>query len=217
MELLASKICHDLVSPVSAINNGVELIEDIGGSVIEEAMKLISDSGIKASRKLRLFRLAYGRAGSESNLGVKDVRQVVEQYLTDTKTSIVWPDEFPDLSMVDARGFLKILLNLIILGEEALAYGGTIRLQGLPATEEVKGGCRVECLGRNASLTLQLQEALEGSMAVEESSPRSIQAYVTGRFAEQFCFKLSHDHSIPDRLDLALTLPLSCMQDVKVS
>lgn len=215
MELLASKICHDLVSPVSAINNGVELIEDIGGSVMEEAMKLISDSGVKASRRLRLFRLAYGRAGSESNLGVKDVRQVVEQYLTDTKISIVWPDTFPDSSSAETKGFLKTLLNLIILGEEALAYGGALTLRDLPATEEIRGGCRVECVGRNASLNLSLQEALEGTTPVEELSPRSIQAYVSGRFAEQFCFKLSHDHSIPDRLDLLLTLP--CMPDVKVS
>lgn len=59
LELLASKICHDLVSPVSAINNGVELIEDIGGSVVDEAMKLIGDSATNASRRLRLFRIAY--------------------------------------------------------------------------------------------------------------------------------------------------------------
>ena len=79
LELLSSKICHDLVSPVSAINNGVELIDDIGGSVVDEAMKLIGDSAALASRRLRLFRMAYGRAGSDENLGIKDVKQVAKE------------------------------------------------------------------------------------------------------------------------------------------
>jgi histidine phosphotransferase ChpT len=218
MELLASKLCHDLVSPVSAINNGVELIQDIGGSVIDEAMKLISDSGTKASRRLRLYRLAYGRAGSETNLGVKDVRQVAEQYLMDTKISLVWDESFPDPALGERRGFLKILLNLIVLGEESLAYGGIITLHGTK-TEDGKIGARLEVVGRNASLNLKIQEALEGSVPIEELSPRSIQAYITGRFAEEHSFKLSHDHSIPDRLDLLLTPAeeSSCMQGIKIS
>src|ERR1700691_6194195 len=92
LELLASKLCHDLVSPVSAINNGVELIEDIGGAVVEEAMKLIGDSAQHASRRLRLFRVAYGRAGSEENIGVKDVRQIAEQYAAGGKITLAWPE-----------------------------------------------------------------------------------------------------------------------------
>ncbi|MFA4995487.1 MAG: histidine phosphotransferase family protein [Bdellovibrionales bacterium] len=218
MELLTSKLCHDLVSPVSAINNGVELIQDIGGSVVEEAMKLIDDSGTTAARRLRLYRLAYGRAGSESNLGLKDVRQVAEQYLEKTKISLVWPENMQDTKLIEQRGFFKTLLNLIVLGEEALAYGGVITLRPFK-TEDNKAGCRAEVVGRNASLNLKLQEALEGSASIDDLTPRSVQAYVTGRFAEQFSFKIAHDHSIPDRLDLSLTLPddESCMQDVKVS
>jgi histidine phosphotransferase ChpT len=219
MELLASKLCHDLVSPVSAINNGVELIEDIGGSVVAESMKLINDSGVKAARRLRLYRLAYGRAGSETELSVKDVRQVAEQYLADSKISLIWPVDLPAAGLSERRGFLKIVLNLIVLAEESLAYGGAITLSDIKKTEDNKSGCRIEVVGRNASLNLKIQEALEGSVPIEELSPRSIQAYVTGRFAEQFSFKLVHDHSIPDRLDLLLTLTDDerCMQSVKVS
>lgn len=202
MELLASKLCHDLVSPVGAINNGVELIEDIGGSVVAEAMKLIGDSGATAARRLRLYRMAYGRAGSETNISVRDARQVAEQYLMDTKISLVWPDTVPSVELAEHRGFLKIALNLIVLAQESLAYGGAITLcEGAGA-----GGCRFEIVGRNASLSLKLQEALDGSVPIEELSPRSIQAYLTGRFAEQFGFKLTHDHSISDRLDIMLSV-----------
>ncbi|MDD3370236.1 MAG: histidine phosphotransferase family protein [Alphaproteobacteria bacterium] len=206
MELLASKLCHDLVSPVSAINNGVELIEDIGGSVVEEAMKLIGDSGAKAARRLKMYRLAYGRAGSEENLGLKDVRQVASQYLSDTKITIVWPDDLPDPALGSNRGFLKVILNLIILAEEVLAYGGVITLSNIRPSDENKGGCRVEAVGRNASLNKAMQGAVEATVSIEELSARTIQAYVTGRFAEHFRYKLSFDQSIPDRLDLSLSL-----------
>src|ERR1700727_3175486 len=109
LELLASKLCHDLVSPVSAINNGVELIEDIGGSVVDEAMKLIGDSAAHASRRLRLFRMAYGRAGSEDNLGIKDVRQIAEQYLAGGKVTLTWPEGQPAESCTAHKGALKVM------------------------------------------------------------------------------------------------------------
>lgn len=219
MELLISKLCHDLVSPVSAINNGVELIQDIGGSVVEEAMKLINDSGATAARRLRLYRLAYGRAGSEENLSIKDVRQVAEQYLANTKISLVWPENLLTPSIAEHRGFLKIVLNLVVLAEETLAYGGVVTLRDIQAPGGGAGGCRLEIVGRNASLSSIMQGALEGTATIEEQSPRSIQAYVTGRYAEQFGFKLSYDQSIPDRLELSLALIKDevRMQSVKVS
>jgi histidine phosphotransferase ChpT len=212
MELLASKLCHDLVSPVSAINNGVELIEDIGGSVVEEAMKLIGDSGVTASRRLRLYRMAYGRAGSEEALGVKDVRQVAEQYLTGGKITLVWPESMPSEEVAAQRGFLKTLLNLIVLAEETLAYGGVISLR-----DPNGKGCHLEIVGRNAQLSPLLQDALQGRSAVEDLSPRSIQAYVTGRFATQFGFNLTYDNSIPDKLGLSLALSEPIVLAVNVS
>jgi len=200
MELLASKLCHDLVSPVSAINNGVELIEDIGGSVIPEAMKLIGNSGNTAARRLRLYRVAYGRAGSENSISIRDARQIAQQYLADTKVVLEWPENTPSYKMEETRGFLKTLMNTIALAEETLAYGGSICLRNY----KDNCGCVIEVSGRGAALSLSLQEALDGSVSVEDLTPRSIQAYLTGRFADHFGFKLSHDHSAGDRLDLIL-------------
>jgi len=155
--------------------------------------------------------MAYGRAGSEENLGVNDVKQVASQYLTGSKVSLIWPDNMPSQEMATQRGYLKTLLNLIILAEETLAYGGIITLR------DAGGTAQIEIVGRNAHLSLQLQEALDGTSAVEDLTPRSIQAYVTGRFATHFGFKLTHDHSVADRLELALALPLSPALLVNVS
>lgn len=205
MELLSSKICHDLVSPVSAINNGVELIDDIGGSVIGEALKLIGDSAGHAARRLRLFRMAYGRAGSEVALTVKDVKAVAEQYMTGGKIVLHWPDGAPGMNLAERKGLLKVLLNLTLVAEESLAYGGAITLRADLSLD--KDSCRLEVVGRGAHLSPAAQAALDGTAAIEDLSPRTIQAYVTGRFAEQFGYKLNVDQSAPDRLDLTLVAP----------
>ena len=207
LELLSSKICHDLVSPISAINNGVELIEDIGGSVVDEAMKLIGTSAGHAARRLRLFRMAYGRAGSDDNLTIKEVRQTAEQYLASGKTMLNWPDDQPMLAAATRRGFLKVVLNLIILSEEILAYGGVTTLRPLSQPETV--GCRLEIVGRGAQLTALYQAAFEGTAAIEELSPRTVQAYVTGCFAANFGLDLKFEQTATDRLDLVLSEPIA--------
>jgi histidine phosphotransferase ChpT len=203
LELLSSKICHDLVSPVSAINNGVELIEDIGGSVVDEAMKLIGNSAGHASRRLRLFRMAYGRAGNEDNLSVREVRQTAEQYLSTGKTMLSWPEDQPVADIAVRHGFLKTLLNMMILSEELLAYGGVVTLRDVSVPNQL--GCRLEIVGRGAQLAPQYMAALEGTAAIDDLSPRTIQAYMTGRFAEGFELEIAHEQPVPDRLDLVLT------------
>jgi histidine phosphotransferase ChpT len=202
LELLASKLCHDLVSPVSAINNGVELIEDIGGSVVDEAMKLIGNSAAHASRRLRLFRMAYGKAGSENSLGVQDVKQIAEQYMAGGKVTLNWADKQPEESLAAQKGYLKTVLNLIILAEEVLPYGGVVSLKSV--TEGMAAGCRFEIVGRSAQLSPQHQVAIDGTVDIDDLTPRTIQAYITGKFASQFNLKLKYDQTIPERLDISL-------------
>jgi len=205
LELLASKLCHDLISPVSAINNGVELIEDIGESVVDEAMKLIGDSAAMATKRLRLFRLAYGRAGSEEGLAVKDVLPVLEAYFGGGKITLKWdnPDSCHDV--MTYRGSLKVLINLLILGEELLAYGGVLTVSCIDG-EESKG-LKIQVSGRAAQLTDVFRLAFEGTTPVDELTPRTIQAYVTGKLAAFFGITLAHLQPIPDQLDFTLLIP----------
>ncbi len=201
LEMLSSKLCHDLVSPISAINNGVELIQDIGGSVVDEAMKLIGDSAGHASRRLRLFRMAYGRAGSEEILNTKDVRQIAEQYMAGGKITLNWPAEQPGEVLAGKRGFLKLMLNLVVMAEETLAYGGTVTLSAASGSPE---GCKIEIAGRNTQLTPPIAAAFEGTTPVEDLTPRSVQSYITGRFAAHFGLSLKHHQPAADRLELIL-------------
>ena len=105
------------------------------------------------------------------------------------------------------------MLNMIIMAEETLAYGGTI------AVRAADKGCRFEIQGRNAHLSELIQAAFEGATPIEELTPRSIQAYVTGKFAEHFGLKLTHDQSVTDRLDIGLTgtaIPVQIQDSLRI-
>lgn len=187
LELLASKICHDLVSPVGAINNGVELIEDIGGDVVDEAMKLIGTSAAQASWRLKLFRLVYGRAGSESNLTFKDVQETIAAHFSGSKIKLHFGADFPHPDFVATRGALKCLLNLLLLAEESLVYGGDIQCNHGVGPYAL--GASLVVAGRNAGLSPAALLALDGTAPVEEITSRTVHAHVAGKFMAMHGFR----------------------------
>lgn len=200
LEHLASKICHDLVSPVGAINNGVELIEDVGGDVTEEAMKLIGDSAEQAARRLRLFRLAYGRAGGETAMTFKDARETIEAFLSGGKVKLSFAPDFPSPGLTDAPGALKIMLNMILLADEALVYGGIVTVGN--ALGDFSGGATVTATGRGAVLTESASAAFTGTATAETITPRTVQAYVAGKFASCYGFRTAIEATQSDAVSL---------------
>ncbi len=199
VELLCSKLCHDLVSPVGAINNGVELVNDVGGSVLDDAMQLIANSAEQASRKLRLFRVCYGRAGSDPGVGINDVRAVAEAYLSGGRVQIDWPSAHP-AGLAEHRGALKVLLNMVMLAEECLPYGGMVRIETDSAG--VQGSLLVS--GKGVQLLETLSEALHGHVPIDEVTPRTVHAFVTGRFAAHYGLKINAKQIADDQLRLSL-------------
>ena len=183
VELLCSRLCHELVSPVGAINNGVELIEEMGADMADEAIGLIAHSADQASRRLRLLRLAYGAPGSRS--GLDEAAQAAEGYFAGGKIKLEWPPGRLEQAGQLQPGTGKVLLNLVILAEEALAYGGRIVVE--PNRD---GNPRVSAIGRNAGLKAEAAQALTGDIAIESLTPRTVHAYVTGRFAQHLTLKV---------------------------
>src|ERR1700676_3005000 len=122
--LLCSRVCHDLISPVGAIVNGLEVMdEDKDEETKVFALDLIKKSANQASAKLQFCRLAFGAAGSAgAQIDVGDAEKVARGMLADDKTSIVWnlPRELLPKNRV------KLLLNMLMIGVGAIPRGGTL-------------------------------------------------------------------------------------------
>jgi len=196
VELLCSRLCHELVNPVGAVNNGVELIEEMGADMADEALKLIAHSAQQAQGRLKVLRLAYGAAGTElSSFG--EIRTNIEKYLAGSKIGLDWPSGAVDDALASRRGTAKVLLNLLIMGEAALAYGGTLALSS------GNGAVTVSARGRGASLKPDIREALDGGCTPADLKPTTVHAYATGRFAEAYGLTVTPVEA-PERLDLVL-------------
>jgi len=121
--LLCSRVCHDIISPVGAINNGLELLDE--GGADEDAMNLIRASAINASARLQFARIAFGAAGSAGmQIDTGDAQTVAAAFINNEK---------PELEWVGARALLpknqvKLLLNLLLVANAAIPRGGKLRV-----------------------------------------------------------------------------------------
>ena len=184
LELLCSRLCHDLVSPVGAINNGVELMEELEGDMAGEAVGLVAESGRKAAARLRCFRLAYGAAGGQEGVPLEDGRQAATDYLVGSKIALAWPPAGSMVTWSAPAGTVKMLLNLVMVAEEALSYGGTIEVEA-PAGPE-GASVRVIASGRSSTLNEAAIDALNGRTDVGDLTARTVHAYVTAILAQQY-------------------------------
>jgi histidine phosphotransferase ChpT len=202
LELLASKICHDLISPVGAINNGIELVEDIGGSVVNEAMKLISSSAQQAAKRLRLFRMAYGKSGSEHGATLKDIRNTAKDYLSTSKSKLEWNDNQAFQDVAERRGALKVLLCMVMMAEDVLSHGGAITVETVQQGD--KHGVVITASGTHAQMSEAVLAALKGETAIDDITPRTVHAYVTGRLADYYEMGLTPQQDSPEKITLTL-------------
>src|SRR6201986_1832389 len=122
--LLCSRVCHDLISPVGAIANGLEVMEDgKDEETAKFAMDLLKKSAKTASAKLQFCRLAFGAAGSAgAQIDTGDAEKVTRGLMEDEKTKIGW--NLPRVLM--AKNRVKLLLNMMLLAAHAIPRGGQI-------------------------------------------------------------------------------------------
>jgi len=131
--LLGSRICHDLISPLGAIGNGVELLSMTGLNAAPE-IALISDSVENANARIRFFRVAFGAAGSGVRIGLGEIRAILSDLTRGGRLRIDWSG---DTDPVRAEAKLAFLLLLCL--ETALPYGGRISVSHEGGTWRLDG------------------------------------------------------------------------------
>lgn len=120
--LVGSRICHDLISPIGAIGNGMELMAMSGASTSPE-MALISESVEAANARIRFFRIAYGAPSKTQVLGRPEIAQILRDITRSSRLVIHW-EPVEDFN----RSEVQLAFLAIQCAEQALPYGGTIRM-----------------------------------------------------------------------------------------
>jgi histidine phosphotransferase ChpT len=182
--LLCSRVCHDLISPVGAIVNGIEVLdEDKDEETRTFALELIKKSARQASARLQFCRLAFGAAGSVgAQIETGDAENVARGLIEDDKIKIAWnlPRELKPKNQV------KLLLNMLIVGAGTIPRGGTLAVDPI----EGAAGFRVTAAGLNARLTPATVELLAGSPA-QTVDAHGIQPFYAGLLARDCGFALT--------------------------
>ena len=180
--LLCSKLCHDLLSPVGAITNGLELLDDeTDPEMRERCLDLLADSATVSANKLKYYRLAFGAAGGFGDtVDTGEIRQLVETLIPEhSKIELGWAAR----EILLPKKAAKILLNLALIAREALVRGGRLDVgaeKGEQGTEVV-----VRATGPKIAFDPNIRAALEGSLPAEELAARTAAAWMTRALAKE--------------------------------
>ena len=177
--LLCSRVCHDLINPVGAIVNGLEVMDSSNKAEDREfALELIRKSATSTSARLQFCRIAYGAAGSAgTQIDLGDAQKVARGHLEDAKTKLTW--NLPHMFM--AKNRVKLLLNMLVIAQQAIPRGGELIADPLGEGETM--GFRVRASGQNArephNMSEQLNLANAGSVTAH-----AVQPYYTALLAQ---------------------------------
>lgn len=180
--LLCSRLCHDLLSPVGALNNGLELLADEHDPEMRQrVLELLNESARASANKLKFFRLAFGAAGGfGETVDTREAHAAIEGLFGDNhRITIGWMVEEPVLQ----KTAIKVLLNLALIAGDALIRGGQLDIGA-----EVAGGM-VEIVvrgdGPRIVLDPELRSALAGGRDELPITPRAAAAFLVHALVTQ--------------------------------
>ena len=125
-ELVSARLCHDLISPMGAIGNGLELMQLSGGAGAAE-LALVNDSLATALAKLRFYRIAFGPADPQGRLSPDEAAQITDA-MFHGRFTVAWHAPTADLS----RPLVRMIYLAILCLERSLPMGGQVRVERRP-------------------------------------------------------------------------------------
>lgn len=176
--LLCSRVCHDIISPVGAINNGLELLDE--GGADEDAMNLIRASAVNASARLQFARIAFGAAGSAGmQIDTGDAQTVAAAFINNEKPELEWHG----VRALLPKNQVKLLLNLLLVANAAIPRGGRLRVY-LEDTD-TNAHFMIKAEGPMLRVPPKFLELHSGSKPDEPVDAHSVQFYYTLLLAKE--------------------------------
>ncbi len=188
--LLVSRVCHDLISPVAAISNGLEILADEQDAQMREhAMRLIEHSVGQAKARLLFARLAFGAMGSAgAEIDLREVANVAEEFFRVGKAKLDW--QSPAIA-VD-KEIVRVLLNLAALGADCIPRGGLLSVKVEAPRNAVV--ISITAKGLKANLAPDIKEGLALATPPEDLTGRTIAPFVTALLAKKMGGAIVHHH-----------------------
>lgn len=202
--LLCSRLCHDLLSPVGALNNGLELMADEqDADMRERCLELVAESAKSTANKLKFFRLAFGAAGGFGDeVDTGEARVAVDGlYGADKRIELGWM--VADDKM--AKGAVKLLLNLAMIAGDALVRGGRLDIGAEQRDGALEMVIRAE--GPRILLDPKLRETIATGSSGGEIEPRAAGAWLAHSLAKQAAGTIQLSDPADEVLLIGVTLP----------
>jgi histidine phosphotransferase ChpT len=199
---LAARMCHDFISPASAIVSGLDLLEDpTAQDMREDAMSLISASARKLADLLSFTRVAFGASASAETFDARELEKLAQGVFAHMRAELDWQVETPAVSKPVARA----LLNLAQMAGAALPTGGTARVRAVEEGASV--AIAVEAVGPRARLRPEVLSGLRGEGPGEGLHGHWVQARYVHLFVTDAGGRVFADVS-EEKVTLAATIPL---------
>ena len=187
MEHMISKICHDLISPVGAVNNGVEIMQEMDDSSDDEVSGLIAFSAKQASAKLQAFRMAFGAGGLDGSIKFEQVHQTFENtIIQDGKHTQEWLSDYHITPQDLPKGFCKMLLCCMLMAIETMPKGGAVSVDVISDTQAM-----ITCKGDVAEASDAMIETLSMDVNPANIGPKLVQYYMIALLAEHYGYDLN--------------------------
>jgi histidine phosphotransferase ChpT len=173
--LLCSRLCHDLLSPVGALNNGIELLADEHDPEMRaRCLDLLGESARASANKLKFFRLAFGAAGGfADHVDTREARVAIEGLFGgDGRIQLGWMIDEPTMT----KSALKVLLNIVLIAGDSLVRGGTLDV----GAERHEGGLDIVVRAEGTRIVLdpELVRVLRGESDESDIAPRAAAAWL---------------------------------------
>lgn len=181
--LLCSRVCHDVISPVGAIANGLEILEDEDDPEMRQiASDLITQSAKSASAKLQFCRMAFGAAGSLGTLiDMGEAGDITKMFIGKEKIALVWNAAREQRS----KSEVKLALNMVMMGMSAIPRGGDVIVDSTPDSLTVRA------VGDRAKIPEKSLAVMNGNFEASELDARTVQVYYTMRLANEAKYQMS--------------------------
>jgi histidine phosphotransferase ChpT len=190
-QLLCSRICHDIITPVSAINNGFELLGPSLTKVDEEMSFLIQKSAQNAAQRLMIVRAGFSYGGQHLLSSFEKTAQLLESFLSSHKIHFHWSDLATAQKLIDLMDqplWGRILVNVATVLTEGAPKGGALCLTINEETDLI--AAQISFKGNLIELKSDIISALVGSLAEKDVTAHTVLSYLTYIFMENIPLKL---------------------------